>query len=676
MINVRLIRKQIIKLFTKKETRMLYKIKSSLILAAILILPGISGQAAKSPNWKYAYQFPHGAPGPLIINKGYAYILNGWTRGDLVQAYDIHNIKSPFYAGGIPGRGYPLQGVFSKNGKYLYISTWFSLMVIDVSKSSEMKTVRAMSFGFPYGDAGPITVFQDKLFMGGKRGGGIRIFDIKQPDAPLITAWYPKYGAVVNLLSSEKLLLIQPKRKALIICLLEGSKLTEVSSLKIPVRSSLLLKGNTLYCVYRNILHIYDLTIPSKPVEIKIGKIPALSIVGFINKQQILVKTNKNKLTVYELKNPLSPKRQREIKLDQENQLYGQVKIQGNQLFCIDTSKSALVSYDISGKVIKKLGLANYVRNECRLEIGEKYAWSFSRDKGTLRARATSLSKPGITPVVFSVDIGNIKKQNYMKVYDVFRAGAGKKIGDFLLMGDGLVDISNLQTPKIIKPASMPAISITIKNNLAFLAQGKQMTILDISKLPAIKTLATYIPAGKGNHIADIIVEDRYAYLINNASAGRKNPNDKIKPSLMIVDILNPEKPVLKGSCYISPCISGAKKGNYLYLGGLSRSDGAGDIEIIDISRPDSPKVIKHLDDDNLLATSSYRVKIRGNRLFLTDSMRGIKELDISNPLNPKYIRSYFGPTATSSSYTDFEFAGNKIYGQRYSQIDVWEIGK
>ena len=643
-------------------------------LLVCLLLAGTVGQGAESPTWQHAYQFPHGSGGPLLVNNGYAYILNGWTRGHLVQAYDVHKPKSPTYVGGIPGRGYPLVGAFSQNGKYLYIPTWFSLMVVDVSAPAKLKTIRAMSFGFPYGDAGPITVYQDKLFMGGKRGGGIRVFDITQPDAPLITAWYPKYGAVEKLIASEKLLLIQKRRKPLIVCSLGDSKITEVATL--DIRGSYFLRGDLLYHVNLKNLSIYDLSDPVKPVKVETGKIPALSIVGIMSDDEILVVEDKNKLAVYDLENPLAPIKKREIELENASELSKGAKIKGSLVFRVNGSKGALVIYDINGKVAKEVGLANYIRNECRLEVGEKYAWSFFGDGGILRARATDLSKPGISPIVFSVDIGNIERKNQMRVFDVFRAGAGKKIGNFLLMGDGLVDISNPKKPKVIKSASVPALSILVKNGLAFLAQGKQMTILDVSKLPEMKTLGIFTPPGDGNHIADIIVEGRYAYLINNAKANRKDPNDKTKPSLLILDVSDPTQPLLKGSCSTASSISGAKKENYIYLAGVWGTDRAGDIEIIDVSNPSSPKVVKHLDDDSLLSTCSYRARIRGNRLFVTDSMRGIKELDISNPLNPKYVRSYFGPTETSSSYTDFELVGDKLYGQRYSQIDVWEIGK
>jgi len=160
-----------------------------LVLAAVLVL-GTAGVRTASATWLHSYHFPHGSSGPLEVRDGYAYILNRWSRGDGILVFDTRKPTQPRFVRGIAGRGYLMGCAFS--GHYMYIPSWFSLMVVDISDPANCHLVRNLSFGFPAADADSVAVSGNRLFLGGK-GGGLRILDISEPRSPVIVAHRPEF---------------------------------------------------------------------------------------------------------------------------------------------------------------------------------------------------------------------------------------------------------------------------------------------------------------------------------------------------------------------------------------------------------------------------------------------------------------------------------------------------
>ena len=627
-----------------------------LILAAALLLATSDAHAA-STTWLHSYHFPHGSAGPLVVRDGYAYILNRWSRGDGILVFDTREPTRPRFVRGNAGRGYLMGCAFS--GQYMYIPCWFSLMVVDTGNPAQCSLIRNMSFGFPTADAGSVAVSENRLFLGG-RGGGLRILDISEPRSPVIAAYHPGYGNVGQMSASGDLLVMRPRRGDAIVATVEGFSLKEQARLKLGNR--ILIVGSALYAADTRQTVIHDLSDPAKPV-IK-TRLAGLSPVGMLTPGQMLAASREGRLKVLDVSAPLSPVTLREIEMPEGSKL-GSAALGGGLLYTVDPGRVSLRIFDLSGDKARVLGESSIMRNEGNVEIGDGYAFLSCANGLNTTVLTVDLKKPGFMDFVGRIDQAPVAKAGAFKVNDVFQASAFRRIGRYLLTGDGLVDIADPRSPKVTHKITRTAAAITVQGGLAYLAQRDRMTILDVSKLPTLTAVGEYRPEGAETHITDVALGDRVAYLVNRA---------REKPRMDVLDVSRPAHPELLGSCEVPPSIVCALEGRYLYVLAARPPGEEGGLVIVDVSNPKAPVVAKTI--GGLVNTSSYRIRMHKNRLYFTDSMRGIKVADLSDPLNPKLVSTYTGPEDVCCSYTDFEIVDDRLYGQRHSQLDVWRLAE
>jgi hypothetical protein len=119
--------------------------------------------------------------------------------------------------------------------------------------------------------------------------------------------------------------------------------------------------------------------------------------------------------------------------------------------------------------------------------------------------------------------------------------------------------------------------------------------------------------------------------------------------TLEIIDISNPNNPVLKGSYKIFGGQGVQVVGNYAYV-----ADGASGLQIIDISNPLTPTLKGNYN------TSGYAfdVQLVGNYAYVADGDSGLQIIDISNPLTPTLKGNY----NTSGYAQDVQVVGNYAY--------------
>ncbi|MFA6568189.1 MAG: hypothetical protein WCS96_08260 [Victivallales bacterium] len=617
------------------------------------LLPGLDVSGAESPSWQHTYHFPAGSMGPLAIRDGYVYVQNAWTRGDGILVFDVRKPSAPAFMGGIAGRGYLKHCAIS--GNTLYVDAGFSLMVVDISKPETCRLVRNMSFGFPAMDVGCLTVSGDRLYVGGQTGG-LRLLDISEPNSPVIVAHYPEYGRISSLSASDDLLIVQPNGRDAVVMTASGEALTERARLK--SRGRLQLVGRSLYETDVRQTTIYDLSDPAAPA-VKTN-LPRGAPVGMLTPTQMLVALPDHRFRVLDVSDPLNPVTRREFEMPADVQM-GSLALSDQLLYLADRTRSSLRIFDISGGKAKELGERSVMRNEGTVEIGEHHAFFCYGEGMDTTVLSVDLQKTGAMD--FVARITTVAKTNAFAVADVFRAGAIKRIGKFLLTGDGLVDVGDPLQMKVLRPMIRSAAAITVENGRAYLAQGDRLTILDVKALPDMPVAGTYCPEDKGRHITDVALGKDTAYLVNN---------DKAQPQIEILDVSDPSQPRLLGQCAVPPSIVCALNGNYLYVPGIGFGKASPCMVIVDVSNPRAPVIVKSI--TGLVNVSCYRIRVHGTRLYFTDSMRGIQEADISDPLNPRLVETYTGPADVSCSYTDFHVSGDKLYGQRYSGLDVWKL--
>ncbi|MBD2692064.1 DUF4347 domain-containing protein [Anabaena catenula] len=143
----------------------------------------------------------------------------------------------------------------------------------------------------------------------------------------------------------------------------------------------------------------------------------------------------------------------------------------------------------------------------------------------------------------------------------------------------------------------------------------------------------------------DVTVVGNYAYAVGD--------------TLDIIDISDPNNPVLKGSYDISNGRSVKIVGNYAYV-----ADGYSGLQIINISNPAAPTLVGNYDTNG----NALDVEIVGNYAYVADSTSGMQIINISNPAAPTLIGNY----DTNGSALDVEIVGNYAYvadGDSYLEI-------
>ena len=631
------------------------QIQKWMALAALLGANAWALSAAPLAASHRGLQFPSGSTGSLAVRNGYGYVLNAWTRGDGVLVFDLRKPATPHFVQGIPAKGYLRAGSFVDDMLYIP-APYFSVMAVDVSHPGRIQTLRNLFYNFPAGDVQCLAVSGDRLYVGG-RGGGLHILDISDPRTPMPTAWNPEFGHLTQIAAEGRRLVLHPQRGETILAEMEGDQITERSRLRLVGNCQWF--GNALYEATRRELVVHDL---SHLLEPRIAtKLPGTSPIGIVSSGKLLMRVPDQKLALFDISNPLDPQRLREISLPPDINL-GSTALENGILYAVDNERISVRTYDIAGDSLRPLGEAFIMRNAGHLALGEGKTAFLSTVQGE-SAMVLSLDTRGNGPVTFSARMQQTlpARESAFTMHDTHRAAATARVGAWLLVGDGVCDLSDPKKLRMLQPTTRMAADIVVRDGLAALAQSDRVTFLDIKKLPERVVLSEFKPDGENTHYTGVALGKNFAYLVNAAKEGTR---------VEVLDIRNPSAPRLVGHCETPAALKVAldEAAGLLYVPGSTN----GGITILDVSAPEAPKLLKTV--DGLLDTRCYRIRIHEGRLYFTDSMRGIKVADLEDPLQPKLRQTYMGATTHSASYTDFEIRNNTLYGLRFSHLDIWEM--
>ncbi len=626
------------------------------MLALTTLLLGRPAGADPSSAWQRAIHFPAGPADGLAARDGYVYALSGWTRGDAVLIFDVRDPAAPRFVHGFPGRGYVRGGAFKDSVYYLPAIYW-SVMTIDVAEPERARLLRSLFFNFPVGDVASLAVDGDRLYVGG-RGGGLRILDITNPETPLLVAHHPQFGFLNQIVAADGLLILRPQRGESILATVADDQVQEHG--RIQLGGQIRLLGSALYETIRNEWIVRDLANPAEP-EVS-ERIAGFSPIGLLAPDQMLAAGPDQTLTVFDVSNPLQPVRQRDIALP-PGVTPGNAVIDNGTLVVSDRSRISLRLFDLSGDTARQTAERFIMRNAGNLALAADGHAFLSYAQG-MDTTVFTLDLAGDEATAdFAARLGQqvASRDDAYGVHDTHNAAAIARVGNYLLNGDGVLDISNPLQPQVVQPIRRVASEIAIRGHLAALAQSDRLTLLDVSKLPERVVLGEYRPEGEGVHLTGVALGEGLAFLVNHSRGLRQ---------VEVLDIRDPANPQPLGRCEIPQGIVAALHENLLYV----PASGSGGMTLVDVADPAAPKVLKTL--PGLVDTGSYRIRVHEGKLYYTDSMRGIRVADLADPLNPVLIETHVGTTAHSASYTDFEIRDGKLYGLRYSHLDIWSVGE
>jgi len=192
------------------------------------------------------------------------------------------------------------------------------------------------------------------------------------------------------------------------------------------------------------------------------------------------------------------------------------------------------------------------------------------------------------------------------------------------------VQIFNIQDPNI-SPLPVSFFSLPEKANDIFVfgdyayvaAAGAGLKILDV-QAPDTPLLVSSVELYEQEEAEKFSVYGNHIYLAVKGARDR---------GLQIIDISNPIKPALSGTCAFDP--NGSVQDviveqNYAYL-----ADGKGGIKIINIQDRQNPNIVKSFPTPGRFVKGIYKYD---NYLYLSEKVNGVEIVDVSAPADPVQV--------------------------------------
>lgn len=206
--------------------------------------------------------------------------------------------------------------------------------------------------------------------------------------------------------------------------------------------------------------------------------------------------------------------------------------------------------------------------------------------------------------------------------------------------GAAIVNITDPTTPTTDAKFTSygRSFACTSKDNIVYAIDDMGLRTIDFSGVP--KQLAFLDFAARGSRSIAMDMEKNIVYLPTTWG------------KLKIVDVSNPAAPVLisewKPRFYVD---SVAKKGNYLFSGGLN---------VLDVTNPSVPVLVANVS----ITGAGGHILIHGNYAYITGGYlpKNMKIVDITNPLNPVYVTEIVNASMSACAYGNYLFvvADNK----------------
>lgn len=638
-----------------------------------------------------SWYFAAGSPSEMLVHNGSAFIFNSWSRGDSVLEVDPSAPTGQKFRSSIPVMGYMFQG--TAQGNYMYLANWFSLVVIDNTPRDQghATVARQMLFHFPKGNLNTIASAPGRLYLGDNKSG-LRILDITEPGSPILMAYLPEFEGIKAIAASPTRVVIRPIKGDAYIAVPNKTD-TDGGAAGIDIKAKLALKGTpiligqTLYDAAAKTIDIYDLQNAEAPKLIQTLNNQSL-VAGPFN-QQIFVAENQTTLRRLDITNPNKPTLVREFTITAPLPR-GQFVLQDQSLFVLNQADALVEVYNFPN-----------TPSDAKATVEPSHSFPLMRNGGSLEvvdedpADAQRRGRPFIQKTFFNAYVqgdqitvipthhspqsghwtGRLVQQDTVKKsgfrhYSQQWAAALLRVDNYLLLGDGVVDISDVTNPKIIVPTTRPAANIIRDKNLAYLAQGDRMTILDLSTMPKPKTLGEFKHNNKKQVVVDVTTQGKTACVLSTFQG---------KSILQTLDVTDPANPKILAELELPLAIAmvqhDTQDASYLYIPGVKNhsipSQGSA-LHVVDISTPQQPKLVATIAD--ILRGDCYRIKIAGSHLYIADDAAGILVLDITNPTQPTLLNTLRGDDKRLQVYTDFIIQNNQLHALRYAQIDQWNL--
>jgi hypothetical protein len=158
---------------------------------------------------------------------------------------------------------------------------------------------------------------------------------------------------------------------------------------------------------------------------------------------------------------------------------------------------------------------------------------------------------------------------------------------------------------------------VALQGNYLYCATQMGVQVIDVTSSLSPQLVGSCMLPSRGYRIA---VSGGLAYVVSSESS-----------ELYVTSIVDPELPILIGSCDFSPGGGGrgvAVSGNHVYV-----ASSNGELEVFDVGDSTKPTLLASV----ATPAPAYGVFVDGNRAYISDSM-GFRIVDVSNPVVPVLV--------------------------------------
>jgi len=356
-------------------------------------------------------------------------------------------------------------------------------------------------------------------------------------------------------------------------------------------------------------LYIFNVSDPSNPILLSNISIQRLggSVSGvFVKNNYAYAAIYRKGLAVIDVTNPQEPNQVGFFALNTLNNLY----IEGDYAYLATWNGFVLV--DVSSPSIPQLVRTFNEFSNCNgIFVKNGYVYLLSSEKRIMIVGARNPSQP---KKIIEISVPEVPEEVYVEENYLYVANRSK--------GLLIYDISDLENPTKVNEfgGSVYFQGVVVENGYAYVANSYNgVMILDVTDPtnPFFLTTVGDGVYGKRIRAERLYLRGRYLYI-----AGRED-------GLQIIDVSNPSKPSIVGS-YVrcSTPWDVVVKDNFAYTANLDKG-----VSVIDISIPDNPTIVTNISTGG----QAQGITTIGNYLYVSDNMLQI--IDVTNPIQPRIVK-------------------------------------
>ena len=244
----------------------------------------------------------------------------------------------------------------------------------------------------------------------------------------------------------------------------------------------------------------------------------------------------------------------------------------------------------------------------------------------------------------------------------------------WLLADDGAVKLDAQGKPAFVGDRERPVCNSAIEGKRSLLAQSAQVKLIDVTNPASIREIARWTADPMTHATGVALCGNEYWAVTQERKAKGVGFLTYVPPKSTLRKFRQEGTNLVEiAQCELPPSVSCLHvRDGILYVSGISRHGENGpmpaNLTVVD------GRTMKVLAKRTDLTGSVYKIKRFGDRVFLSDTDVGIRELDVADVRNPRNKAVWRRTRGSNPGYDDFTVVGGKLYALAHSSLDVFSL--